>query len=109
MTLFDEPNLTGGIDDALISTAQEVPTFPIMILVFVFFTILLGGATAQKKRTGSSDVPMWAVLAGLSTTFLALIMTMGEGIIDLATLGIVIAVTILCGLWFFLSKVRGEQ
>lgn len=107
--LYSPPNLTSGIDDALISAAQSVPTFPIMILVFVFFSIILGGASAQKRRSGTSDIPFWAVLAGTSTTFVALIMTIGTGIIELTTLGIVIAITIMCGLWFFMSKVRGEQ
>jgi len=107
--LFEQPNLTAGIDDALISTAQSVPAFPIMVLVFIFFTIILGGSSAQKKRTGSPDIPMWAAMAGVSTTFVALIMTIGDGIIDLTTLGIVIAITIMCGLWFFMSKVKGEQ
>jgi hypothetical protein len=107
--LFQEPNLTGGIDDAMITTARSVPAFPIMILVFIFFVVIIGGSTSQRRRTGAADVPMWAVLAGISMTFVALIMTMGEGIIELTTLGIVVAVTILCGVWFFLSKVRGEQ
>ena len=107
--LFEQPNLTSGLDDALISTAQSVPAFPIMILVFIFFTILLGGSTAQKRRTGSPDIPMWAVMAGITTTFVALIMTIGGGMIDLTTLGIVIAIAIMCGFWFFMSKVKGEQ
>jgi len=107
--LYNQPNLSAGIDDALVSTAQSVPIFPIMILVFIFFTILLGGSSAQKKRTGTPDIPMWAAMSGVSTTFVALIMTIGDGIIDLTTLGIVIAITLMCGVWFFLSKVRGEQ
>jgi hypothetical protein len=53
---------------------------------------------------------MWAVMAGLSTTLVALVMTIGNtGIIDIFTLGIVMAVTLMCGLWYFLSSVRGEQ
>lgn len=107
--LFQQPNLTGGIDDALVTTAQSVPAFPIMILVFVFFIIILGGSFAQKKRIGTADIPMWAVMAGISTTFITLIMTMGTGIIELTTLGIVIAITIASAIWFFLSKTKGEQ
>jgi len=106
--LFAQPNLTSGIDDALISTAQAVPIFPIMILVFIFLMVLIGGSSNQKRKLGTADIPFWAVLAGMATTLLALIMTLGEGIIDLTTLGIVIAVTIMCAVWFFLSGVRGE-
>ena len=108
MVLFQQPNLTAGLDDALITTAQNVPAFPIMILVFAFFVVLIGGASSQKKRTGTADIPFWSALAGLSITFLALMMTVGEGLIDLLTLGVVIGVTVLCGLWFFLSKTKGE-
>jgi len=109
MALYDAPNLSAGIDDALISTAQSVPTFPIMVLVFVFFLVWIGGSSNQKRRLGSADYPFWAVLAGLTITFLALIFTLGDGIIGLLTLSVVVSVTILCAFWFFLSKVRGEQ
>jgi len=109
MSLYDQPNLSGGIDDAIISTAQSVPSFPIMILVFVFFVVLLGGSANQKRKTGNADIPFWSVSASLSTTLLALIMTIGIGIIDIQTLGVVLAITLMTGLWFFLSKTKGEQ
>lgn len=107
--LYTQPNLSAGIDDALISTAHSVPSFPIMILVFVYLMVLLGGSGNQKKRIGNADYPFWFVLSGVTITFLSLIFTIGGGLIDLTTLGIVIAITILSAVWFFLSKVRGEQ
>ena len=106
---FTEPNLTAGIDEAILSTGQSVTAFPIMILVFTYFLVVLGGSVNQKRRIGTADYPFWAVLGGMTITFEALLMTMGSGMIDLTTLGIVIAVTIMSGVWFFLSKVRGEQ
>lgn len=109
MTIYNQPNLTGGIDDALVSTAQEVMAFPVMILVFVFGVIFLGGSANQKKRIGNADYPFWAVLSGLATTMVALIFSLTSGMIDKTTLGIVIAITSLSGVWFFMSKVRGEQ
>lgn len=109
MALYEEINLTSGVDDALVSLAQNVPVFPIMLLVFIFGLVLIGGTSSQKRRTGTSDTPFWAILAALSTFIIALLMTMGEGMIDLLTLGVVTGVTIMCGLWFFLSKVRGEM
>lgn len=108
MTLYEPVNLTAGVDDALYSLSHSVPIFPIMLLVFVFSVILIGGSISQKRKIGNPDVPFWSVLAGLSTTLLALIMTISPGMIELTTLGIVIAITIMCGFWFFLSKVRGE-
>lgn len=108
MTIYSAP-FTTGIDNVIVTTAQSVPIFPIMILFFVFFVILIGGSANQKRRTGSADVPQWSVLAGITTTFIALIFTLVAGIISGATLGIVVAITLMCGVWFFLSKVRGEK
>ena len=109
MSLYTQPNLSSGIDETLISTAQSVPALPVMIIVFTYFVVLLGGSANQKRRIGSADYPFWAVLAGMSITFESLIMTIGIGIINLTTLGVVIALTIMSGLWFFLSKQRGER
>jgi len=113
MPLFTQPNLTSGVDQAIITTAQSVPAFPIMMLIFTFLVILIGGASSQKRRLGTADIPFWSVLAGLATTFEALIFSLGEGVIKgttgLTILGIVIAITIMCAIWFFLSKVRGED
>ena len=106
--LYTQPNLSTGIDDALIETARAVPAFPVMLLVFTFFVVFLGGSSNQKRRIGSADYPFWAVVGGLTITFASLIMTLGLGMIDIGTLGVVIAFTLLCGFWFFLSKVRGE-
>lgn len=108
MALYDQPNLSGGIDTVLGDVAQSVAIFPIMILFFVFFVILLGGSSNQKRRIGSADYPFWTILASTSVTFLALIFTIGEGIIDITTFGIIIAINILSAVWFFLSSVRGE-
>jgi len=107
--IYTQPNLTGGIDSAIVTTAQSVPAFPIMILLFVYFLVLIGGSSNQKRRTGNADFPFWATLGGLTVTFLSLIFTLVSGIISGVTLGIVIAVTILSAIWFFLSKVRGES
>jgi len=109
MPLFSPPNLTSGIDDAITTTAQSVPMFPIMILVFVFLVVVLGGTANQKRRTGNADYPFWFVLGGMTITMIALLFSLGGGLVNLVTLGIVIALTIMFGLWFFLSKVRGEQ
>ena len=108
MALYEQPNLTSGIDEAIISTASAVPMLPIMLLIFVFGMVFIGGSSNQKKRNGYADYPFWAVLGSVAITFLSLIFTLKKGIIDGTTLGIVIAFTILCGVWFFISKGRGE-
>lgn len=109
MTLYNEINLTSGVDDALYSLSHSVPIFPIMLLVFVFSVVLIGGSKNQQRKVGNPDVPFWSVLAGITTTLVALLMTIPPALIDITTLGIVIAVTVMCGFWYFLSSVRGEQ
>ena len=108
MPLYNLPNLSGGIDNAIIGTMQEVTSFSIGILLMVFLTVLIGGASRQKRRYGVADVPFWSVLASLSTLMVALLMSIKAGIIPLEVLAVVIAITIFSGLWFFLNRNRNE-
>lgn len=109
MSKYAEPNLTGGIDDALVSTATSVPAFPVMLLFFIFCLIMIGGSMNQKRKTGTADVPFWGILASIATSMTALLMTLGEGMINSITLGVVFSMTLIFSVWFFLSKIRGEQ
>ena len=108
MPLFNQPNLTGGVDQVLVNVATEVPSFIIGLLLFVFGIVFLGGTSTQKRRTGYADIPMWATMSSLATLLITLILTIKQGLISLDTLGIVVAVTIFSGLWLFLSRGRGE-
>ena len=108
MPRYAQPNLTAGVDQALITTAESVPTFPIMMLLFIYIMIFMGGSSNQKRKTGSADYPMWAVMSGMAVTFMSLLLSISVGIIDIKVLSVVIAVTILSAIWFFLSKQRGE-
>lgn len=108
MALYNLPNMTGGMDETLIEIATSIPSFIIGVLVFIFGFVFLSGMATQRRRTGYSDTPMWCLLASISTLMIALIMTLKRGIISGQVLGVVVAVVILSGLWFFLSKGRGE-
>lgn len=108
MAIYQIPNMTGGIDETLVEIAETVPSFVIGLLLFVFGIVFLGGSTSQKRRTGYSDFPMWATLASVSTLLIALLLSIKQGLINLETLGIIVAITLFCGLWLFLSKGRGE-
>jgi heme/copper-type cytochrome/quinol oxidase subunit 2 len=108
MVLFDSPNLTGGIDDAIIGTVTAVPIFMPMFLLFVFFVVLIGGANAQNKRIGRMDIPMWTTIASLSTLVISLPLTVIEGMIQLTTLSVVVVVTIMSGFWLFFDRNRNE-
>lgn len=108
MTLYEFPNLTSGPDEFLRQLVETDPAFTSMLLVFVFGVVFLGGMVAQSTRKGYTDVSLWALMASLATLLVALPMTLKVGILDLTTLGILVALTIAIGVWFFFDKGRGE-
>jgi len=108
MPLYTIPNGTSGIDTTLIETMESVPSFIPALFFFIFMVIFLGGTSSQRKRTGSSDTPMWATIAGLSVLMVALPLTLTAGLVDTVTLSILVVITIASGFWFFLSRSRGE-
>tara|TARA_R100001530_G_scaffold119075_1_gene86221 strand:+ start:352 stop:681 length:330 start_codon:yes stop_codon:yes gene_type:complete len=108
MSLYDAPNLTGGIDNTLVEITREVPSFLIGFLMFIWGFVFMGGMASQTKRRGYADPAMWAVMASISTLMVTLVLSLTAGLINLEVLGIVVAITIMSGLWFFLSKGRGE-
>jgi len=103
-------NLTNATkpDEILVGLSNSVPAIPIMLLVFTWFFVFLGGSQRQNARYGYSDMPMWSVLASLSVLLISLIMTITTGILSGAILTIVVSVTILTGVWFFMSRGRIE-
>ena len=108
MTLYTPPNLTEGIDDAIIGTAATVPSFIPMFLVFIFGVVFLSGVINQKRRTGNADFPMWSVVASLSTLMMSMPLTLKAGLINLPTLSVVVVVTIMSGFWLFMNRNRNE-
>lgn len=113
MAIFNIPNITSagtdtGIDDFIILTIAEVPIFTPMFLLFVFGIVLIGGITAQKRRSATVDLPMWVTMASLSTFMISLPLTLVAGLIDIFTLSIVVSVTLMSGIWLFLDRNRRE-
>ncbi len=108
MPLYNMPNGTTGIDTTLIEVMEEVPAFIPSLLFFIFMVVFLGGTSAQRKRSGSADTPMWATISGMSTLMVALPLTLTAGLIDTVTLSILVVITIASGFWFFLSRSRSE-
>ena len=107
MATFEFP--TGATpDEMLVGVSTAVPVFPIMMLVFAWFFIFLTGCIKQNRRAGYSNMPQWATLASLGTLLLSLALTISEGIIAAPILLIVVAVTILSAVWFFMSRGRFE-
>jgi hypothetical protein len=106
--LFEVPNMTNGIDDMLVDLAHTNSIFIPMLLLFIFFVVFIGGSSSQKKRTGTADIPMWAVVSSLSTFMVTLALTLISGLVNMLTLIIVICITILSGAWLFLDKSNKE-
>ena len=107
--LYNIPNATTGLDDVAVQLVSAVPVFVPMLLTFTFLLVFLGGLISQRKREASADIQQWSVLASLATTMVALLLSTKAGLINLATLGIVIGITILTGVWYFISKGKNEQ
>ena len=55
MTLYDLPNMTGGVDDNLVQLVATVPIFIPALLFFIWCIIFMGGSSAQKRRNGYAD------------------------------------------------------
>ena len=108
MTIYNIPNMTTGIDDAIVGTIAEVPVFTPMFLLFIFLAIGLGGSIKQWLRSGSADLPMWSTIASIVLLVVSLIMTLKEGMIDGKVLGIVVAITCASGFWFFFDRNKNE-
>ena len=84
------------------------PALTPMLLLFVFFTVTLGGIIRQTMKTGSADYPLWSVIGSMATFLIAMIMSITSGLIRLDWLVIVIVITIFSGVWLFLSR-RGNE
>jgi len=106
--LYNLPNATNGTDAILQQTANAVPGFTPLLLLFIFFVVSLGGIARQKLRTGTADYSLWFVIGSLGTFMATLILSVLSGFIRLDWLVIVIAITILSGVWFFLDRKPSE-
>ena len=105
MSLYTLPNQTTP-DGILLGISEQVPAFPIMSLILVWFIIFIGGSKRQSDKTGMSDMPQWGLLASVTVLVLGLLMTITAGIISLQTLIIIVAINILTATWYFLSRGR---
>jgi F0F1-type ATP synthase assembly protein I len=106
--LYDVPNMSDGMDNALVGIAGEVSIFIPMFLFFVWLVIFLGGSQSQKRRTGSADMGMWATVSSLAVLMITLALTITSGLVNMLTLVIVVIVTILSGAWLFLDRTNKE-
>jgi hypothetical protein len=95
-----------GLDALLLEVTTQVPIFTPMLLVFIFCIVLITGYTRQKKESGNGDAPLWATIAGIATSVIALILSTRTGLISLGVLVVTIVITIFCGIWLISSEDR---
>jgi len=107
--LYALPNSTAGIDSIItqMTTGSFYWIIP-LILFFVFMVVFVGGISRQRLRTGTADYSAWAVMASISIFLLALLFSVTAGFIRLDWLVIVVSLTILSGVWFFLDRRASE-
>jgi len=108
MSLYDLPNSTVSPDTILLEVFAVAPWLSPLLLFFVFFVVFLGGSVRQKARTGTADYSLWALLGSISIFLIALFMTIRSGILSLDNLIIVLSITILSSVWFFLDRKASE-
>lgn len=106
---YDLPNATGGIDTVMNQLSSAIPAFIPMLLVFVYFLILLGGFNAQRRKEVNADFAQWNLLASMAVLMISLLLSTGQGLMNITILSVVVAITILSAIWFFFSKGRFEQ
>lgn len=96
-------NITNStnIDEILVNLSSNVPSLFPMLLFFEFIVIAVGGAFANSRRTGFTNISQWSAIAGLVTTTTGFILFLVNGLISLYTLGLLCAITFFCVLWFF--------
>lgn len=97
-------NFTSGYHSYWIYLVTQVPNL-MPLLLFSFFTIvLLSGYFLEKRSSTKADFSQWFLIAGFLTSTLAMVLFLTVGIINLDTIIVTLAVTLVGALWFFNSK-----
>jgi len=105
MSTYDVPEMNGtGFDEVLTEVATEVNVFFPTLLVFIFGLVFITGYRKQRLTSGTADVPLWATIASICSTVVALILANGANLISLEILVVNVIITILFASWLFFSR-----
>jgi hypothetical protein len=105
MTVYEPLVLNGtGADEILVEVTSAVPIFIPFLLFFVFGVIFITGYRKQSAATGRGDAAVWATVAGIGASVVALLLSIRPGLIDMLTLTITIVTTIFFGIWMLASR-----
>lgn len=89
---IDEFNVT-GIEGLFLYAAEVVPIFIPLLLLAIFMITMLGTFFSQKRLTGSSDFLSSMTVASWITTIAAFILSLNEGLINITTISVAVAIT----------------
>jgi len=106
--LYDLPNATTGADALALQLFDSFHFIGVLLLLFTFLVVFIGGITRQSIRSGTADYSAWAVIASIATLLPALLFSVTSGFIQLDWLITIIALNILCATWFFLDRKPSE-
>ena len=90
-----------GIDGLFQYAAQVEPTFTPLLLFTIFMISMLGTYFSNRRMTGKSDFAASFAVGGWFTLIIAFVLNLMDGVINVFTMGICIAVAII-GLAFLI-------
>ena len=97
-------NFSNGLDQYFLYLGSQIPNLYNYIIGIIYLIVLLGGYMGTKKTEGRNDFALWMLVAGFVTFPAALILFLINGIVSLATIIILISVTIVGGIIYFSSS-----
>ena len=96
----------GNLDYFLVYLSSNVPIFPVIILMFVGFGVLMATYYGTKRFSGEPSFLSSAVAGAMTQSMVALIMSMTTGIISTTQLIGSFAITIIVLIFYLFPENR---
>lgn len=102
--VYTIPENVTDLADLAIKTSSQIDILFPLILFFVWIVIAGAGYFSEERRLGRGQFAFWATLGGLITTTVSFILFLVDGLVNLETIGICIALTFGFAMWFFIAS-----
>ena len=99
-------NVSEGLYIPFLYVAQTIDIFIPLVLFAFFFIIAYGSFYAQKRSSGEGDFPVSLVVASFSTTIMAILMSLIEGLIISRYVIITVVIAIFSFIFLVFSRKR---
>lgn len=100
---IDQANVT-SLTGIFTYSAGIVPILPSLILFAIFLVTVLGSFFAQRRQLGTGNFAASFAVGGFVTMVVAIMLSLIPGFINLTTLVVTIAITILGFIWLIFSE-----